>query len=91
MIETKKINCILKSKFFVGALMICISINSHAQEYTLTTSAANIISAKALIDLPGLSGNTQAIIIATPLGNTKTLNPHPTGAWYYSGKANIFK
>ena len=90
MIEIKKIKGIFKSKIFAGTLIICISINSHAQEYTLTTSAANIISAKALIDLPGLSGNTQAIIIATPLGNTKTLNPHPTGAWYYSGKWNIF-
>ncbi|HWR32412.1 MAG TPA: hypothetical protein VN451_02720 [Chitinophagaceae bacterium] len=63
---------------------------SAQQEFTLTTSAANISSAKALIDLPGLTGNTNAIIIATPLGNTKTSNPHPTGAWYYSGKWNIF-
>jgi hypothetical protein len=73
------------------ALFIVMAFTSYAQqEYTLTTSAANITSAKALIDLPGLSGNTNAIIIATPLGNTKTLNPHPTGAWYYSGKWNIF-
>jgi hypothetical protein len=78
-------------KLFLPALLIAIAISSHAQqEFTLTTSAANISSAKALIDLPGLSGNTNAIIIATPQGNTKTLNPHPTGAWYYSGKWNIF-
>jgi hypothetical protein len=78
-------------KLFLPALFIAIAISSHAQqEFTLTTSAANVISSKALIDLPGLSGNPLAIIIATPLGNTKTLNPHPTGAWYYSGKWNIF-
>jgi hypothetical protein len=73
------------------AIFIVMAFTGYAQqEYTLTTSAANISSAKALIDLPGLSGNTNAIIIATPQGNTKTLNPHPTGAWYYSGKWNIF-
>ncbi len=72
-------------------LFIITGVNSNAQqEYTLTTSPANISSAKALVDLPGLTGNTNAIIIATPLGNTKTMNPHPTGAWYYSGKWNIF-
>lgn len=79
------------SKKILVALFIAVGVHSQAQqEYTLNTTAANISSAKALIDLPGLSGNTNAIIIATPLGNTKTLNPHPTGAWYYSGKWNIF-
>lgn len=63
-------------------------LSSFAQEYTLTTTAANITSAKALIDLPGLTGNPDAIIVATPLGST--LNTHPIGAWYYSGKWNIF-
>ena len=73
------------------ALFTVMAFASNAQqEFTLTTTTANIISSKALIDLPGLSGNPLAIIIATPLGNTKTLNPHPTGAWYYSGKWNIF-
>lgn len=82
---------ILYQKKYLLVLLIATAFTSHAQqEYTLTTTAANTSSAKALIDLPGLSGNTAAIIIATPLGNTKTLNPHPTGAWYYSGKWNIF-
>lgn len=81
----------LHFKTILLCLLIALAVNSKAQqEYTLTTSAANIISAKALIDLPDLSGNINAIIIATPLGNTKTMNPHPTGAWYYSGKWNIF-
>jgi hypothetical protein len=78
-------------KLFFPALLLLNASLSHAQqEFTLTTSAANISSAKALIDLPGLTGNMNAIIIATPLGSTKTSNPHPTGAWYYSGKWNIF-
>ena len=78
-------------KLFLAALLILTATGSHAQqEYTLTTTTANISSAKALIDLPGLSGKTDAIIIATPLGNTKTMNTHPIGAWYYSGKWNIF-
>jgi hypothetical protein len=78
-------------KLFFPVFFIIIAFNSHAQqEFTLTTSAANIISAKALIDLPGLTGNPNAIIIATQLGNSITSNPIPVGAWYYSGKWNIF-
>jgi len=75
-----------------GALLfsLCSLIGSGQQEFTLTTSTANIIAAKALVDIPGLTGNTDAIIIATPLGSTKSSNPHPTGAWYYSGKWNVF-
>jgi hypothetical protein len=86
----------MKKKFkhlnlFLPALLIITALRSSAQqEFTLTTSAANIISAKALIDLPGLTGNPDAIIVATPLGNTKASNPNPIGAWYYSGKWNIF-
>jgi hypothetical protein len=68
-----------------------IVLSSHAQqEFTFTTSAANITSAQALINLPNLNGNPSAIIVATPQGNTKTLNPHPLGAWYYSGKWYLF-
>ena len=70
--------------------LLSVAASYAQQEFTLTTSAANIISAKALIDLPGLTGDTAAIIVATPLGNTKALNPNPIGAWYYSGKWNIF-
>ena len=78
-------------KLFLPVLLLLNGSGSYAQqEFTLTTSAANIISAKALIDLPGLTGDTAAIIVATPLGNTKASNPNPIGAWYYSGKWNIF-
>ena len=78
-------------KLFLPALLIITALSSPAQqEFTLTTTPANITSSRALIDLPGLSGNTLAIIVATPLGNTKALNPHPTGVWYYSGKWNLF-
>jgi hypothetical protein len=60
------------------------------QEFTLTTTAANTVASKATIEMPGLAGNPGAIIVATPSGNTATLNPHPIGAWYYNGKWNIF-
>ncbi len=77
--------------YLLFCLFIARGTNSFAQqEFTLTTSAANVISSKALIDMPGLTGNPEAIIIATPLGETKTMNQHPIGAWYYSGKWNIF-
>ena len=77
-------------KLLLPALLIIFSLSSYAQEFTLTTTNANIISSKVPIDFPGLSGNSHGIIVATPLGNTKILNPHPTGAWYYSGKWNLF-
>jgi len=50
--------------------------STFAQEFTLTTTSSNIISSKASIDMPGLAGNPLAIIVATPVGGTATLNPH---------------
>jgi hypothetical protein len=64
--------------------------NVFSQEFTLTTSATNVISSKASIGRPGLDGNPQAIIVATPLGDADKNNPHPIGAWYYKNKWNIF-
>jgi hypothetical protein len=81
-----------KPIYIFGLLIILLlsASRGNAQEFTLTTSAANIISSKVSINMPGLNGNPLAIIVATPLGRTATLNPHPVGAWYYSGKWNIF-
>lgn len=82
----------MKVKIIAG-LMIILALTAsslNAQEFTLITTPANIISNKASVDLPGLTNNPQAIIVATPLGNTQTLNPHPIGAWYYANKWNIF-
>jgi hypothetical protein len=67
-------------------IALTVSANYAQQEFTFTTTAANLGGIKASIDMPGLTGNPLAIIIATPLGDTETLNPHPIGAWYYSGK-----
>jgi len=67
-----------------------LTTSSQAQELTFTTTPANIISSKASIDLPGLTNNPLAIIVATPLGDTTLLNPHPIGAWYYANKWNLF-
>lgn len=81
----------LHFKTILFCLLISLAINSHAQqEYTLNTTPANLYATKALIDLPGLTGNPDAIIIGIPLGNTKTANNHPIGAWYYSGKWYVF-
>jgi len=66
------------------------TLNSFAQEFTLTTSSANIVSSRASLDMPGLTGNPLAIIVATPIGDTERLNPHSVAAWYYNNKWNIF-
>lgn len=74
-------------------LYLCIAsaVSSHAQqEFTLTTSPANITSAQALINLPELNGNPNAIILGIPQGNTATSNTHPLGVWYYSGRWYLF-
>ena len=63
---------------------------SSAQDFTLTTSATNIVSSKASIDRPGIAGNPLAIIVATPIGDTAKNNPHAIGAWYYKDRWNIF-
>ena len=67
------------SKIVLGLfiLIMLTAISSFAQEFTLTASTGNTISSKVQIDNPSLAGNPNAIIIATPLGNTATLNPHP--------------
>jgi len=71
--------------------MVAISAaKTHGQEFTLTTTAANTVASKSTIGAPGLSGNPDAIIVATPVGGAETRNPHPIGAWYYNGKWNIF-
>ena len=77
-------------KLFLPALFMLTALYSQAQEYTLTTTSANTMSSKASIDMQGATGNPLAIIVATPIGDAEKLNPHPIGAWYYSGKWYIF-
>lgn len=81
----KRISCL-------GVLLVAISmtLTVSAQELKITTTSANTVASKSSIDLPGLTGNPLAIIVATPTGNTDLLNTNPIGAWYYSGKWNIF-
>ena len=81
------------SKTILGLLILITltALNSFAQqEITLTTGKDNVVASKVTIDQPGLAGNANAIIVATPLGDTAKLNPHPIGAWYYGDKWSIF-
>ena len=80
----------MKKILFLVFVAAIAAVNVRAQEFTFTTTAANTVASKSTIDMPGLAGNPNAIIVATPTGNTATLNPHPIGAWYYNGKWNIF-
>lgn len=55
-----------KAKIIFGLLVI-IGIGASrtlAQEFTLTTTTANTVSSKSSIDMPGLTGNPHAIIVA---------------------------
>ena len=81
----------MKLRFILCLIIpLVLPARALAQELTSTATSANTVSSKTLIDLPGLTGNPMAIIVATPVGNTAQLNTHPVGAWYYSGKWNIF-
>lgn len=81
----------LRYKKILLCISIAVAVNSSAQqEYTLNTMPANLIASRAVIDLPGLTGNPNAIILAIPLGSTQSANMNPVGAWYLSGKWNIF-
>ncbi len=81
------------SKITIGLFFLATltAINAFAQqEFTLTTTKDNVVASKVTINQPGLTGNANAIILATPLGDTAKLNPHPIGAWFYNDKWNIF-
>jgi hypothetical protein len=81
----------LHFKTILFCICITSAVNSNAQqEFTLTTSTANITSAQALINLPELNGNPNAIILGIPQGNTATSNTHPLGVWYYTGRWYLF-
>ena len=82
----------MKTKFIFGFILILALtvFTNYAQEFTLTTTATNTVASKSTINIPELSNNPNAIIVATPLGDTAKLNPHPIGAWYYNNKWNIF-
>ncbi len=84
----------MKAAFTLGLFIVLTSVtvfNSFAQqEFTVTTTTANTVASKSTIEMPGLANNPLAIIVATPLGDAETLNPHPIGAWYYNNKWNIF-
>lgn len=82
----------MRNKFVLGLILglAFLARDSQSQEFEFTTTAANTISSKSTLDRPELNGNPKAIIVAKPIGNTATLNPHPIGAWYYNGKWNIF-
>lgn len=78
-----------KTLFYIFVIGLTAA-NVCSQEFTFTTTTANTVASRSTIDMPGLAGNSHAIIVATPTGNTARLNTHPIGAWYYNGKWSIF-
>ena len=81
----------MKSKLVLVSILLASCFSAiYAQEIIVTSTAGNTVASKTQIDLPLLNGNPNAMIVATPLGNSATLNPHPIGAWYYNNKWNIF-
>ncbi len=80
-----------KISLVLFVVLTLTGVNSFAQqEITLTTTRENLVASKATIEMPGLANNPEAIIVATPIGDTVKLNPHPIGVWYYNDQWNIF-
>src|SRR6185437_6667881 len=73
----------MKLRITLCLIVVLLPATALAQELTVTATNANTVSSKTSIDLPGLTGNPLAIIVATPVGITAQLNKHPVGAWYY--------
>jgi len=86
--KTSSTQKVVSLTLWIASALTCANVS--AQEITLTTTAKNVVASKAAIDFPGLDGNLQAIVAATPVGETSRSNPHPIGAWFYNGKWNIF-
>ncbi len=82
----------MKTKFslILLVLLTLTSVKSFAQEFVLTTTKANVSGNRAIIDLPGLNGNSDAIILITPLSSTQSLNSRTVGVFYNENKWEIF-
>ena len=70
-------------------LALTFSAN-YAQEFTFTTSTANITSSMARIDKIGLANNPDAIIVATPLYDPIKTTQRSLGVWYYNNQWYFF-
>src|SRR5437763_10260802 len=70
------------------------ALASYAQQqftHTVTKANKNCNATCSVLDIPELNNNPAAIILVTPVGNARTLNPHPIGAYYmYLKKWSIF-
>jgi hypothetical protein len=92
----KQINNIIRvTRSFLPVLFVLISGFSLAQQQytqTVTTLNRNCNSGCSVIEIPELTGNTAAIILATPVSaNGVNPNPHTIGAYYmYLNKWSIF-
>jgi hypothetical protein len=76
-------------------LLIALSTSaSYAQQqftHTVTKANKNCNTVCSVLDIPELNNNPAAVILITPIGNAKDLNPHPIGAYYmYLKKWSIF-
>ncbi len=80
----------IKFSLILLVLLTLTSVKSFAQEFVLTTTKANVSGNRAIIDLPGLNGNSDAIILITPLPSTQSLNPRTVGVFYNENKWEIF-
>jgi len=81
----------MKVKIILGLFVVLAlaALDGFAQqEFTVTKDKT--FSSRLPMDMPGLTGNPLAIVVATPVAGSESINPHPVGVWYYDGKWHIF-
>ena len=76
-------------------LLIALSGSASYAQYqfthTVTAANRNCNTVCSVFDIPELNNNPAAVIVVTPIGNARDLNPHPIGAYYmYLKKWSVF-
>jgi len=72
----------------IAGIVLLIALSgsaSYAQQqvtHTVTAANRNCNTVCSVLDIPELSNNPAAVILVTPIGNARDLNPHPVGAYY---------
>ncbi len=70
-------------------IIAAVAVSGFAQqEFTVTKDKT--FSSTIPLDAPGLTGNSLAIVMVTPVAGTENTNPHPIGVVYKAGKWHIF-
>lgn len=77
--------------FFFAILATATALAQQEFVQTVTKENKSCNNGCTVLDIPDLNGNTNAVILATPIVERATPNPHPIGAYFmYLKKWSIY-